>query len=129
MNIDNIVERVSDVLLRDKIRRQMEIQNQTISNLESLNSSLREKISSLTQENEALKAELKTARSASIVSVPDLFESDGVLWSMKEKNGQQIFRPHCPQCEAPLDRTADFVKCTKCSYEEILTCRRPSKMP
>jgi hypothetical protein len=58
-----------------------------------------------------------------------LFESDGILWGIKEVGGASIFSPHCPDCGSPLSRTADFVECTKCSSQDIVSARQPSKAP
>lgn len=60
---------------------------------------------------------------------PRLFASNDVLWRVDDRSGMRIYQPHCPQCHAPLSRKADFVKCTKCSFEELLAVRNPSQIP
>jgi len=54
-----------------------------------------------------------------------LFPSDGVLWASSEVSGHKVYRPHCPHCQRPLNRKADFVECS-CGFTELLTRREPS---
>lgn len=126
MDIDKILERVADVALRDLIKRQIQIQNETIENLNDLVISQREKMALL----EAQIQGLKQQRSSSPVGLErDLFESDGVLWNREIVNGQAIFRPHCPQCQSALNRVVDFLECNKCGFSELVSTKKPSKIP
>lgn len=127
-DINKLLERVADVVLRDQIRRQLEIQSETISNLESLVSSQRDKITMLESKVQELRNKLSSTPQAE-AEPSKLFESDGFLWSMTVVSDERVFRPHCPQCKAPLNRVADFVECKQCSFEDILTRREPTQIP
>lgn len=59
--LEEIKDRITDMALRDKIIRQIEIQNETIGNLESLVQSQKALILQLQQELEALKKGVGTS--------------------------------------------------------------------
>lgn len=126
MGIDQILNRIADVALRDQIKRQIEIQNETISNLESLLESQKRKIEQL---QEDLKAEKKRKKFQEIPQELRLFESDNVFWSIEEKNGVKIFKAHCPQCQNVMNRVADFWDCNSCGFKDIGARPKPSKTP
>lgn len=128
MDWDSILSRIADVALRDKIRRQIEIQNETISNLESLLESQSKRIKQLESELQVLK-EQNSKYFSPVSSETRLFESDNVYWSVDNSRGLKIFRPHCPQCQGLLTRIADFWECKTCGFQNIGTITKPTKIP
>jgi len=124
--IDQILNRIADVALRDQIKRQLEIQNETISNLESLQESQKRKIEQL---QEDLEAEKKRKKCQELPQELRLFESDNVFWSIEEKNGVRVFKAYCPQCQDVMNRVADFWDCRSCGFEDIGARPKPSKIP
>jgi hypothetical protein len=128
VDLENILSRIADAALRDKIRRQIEIQNETISNLESLSEVQSKRIKQLETELQFLK-EQKSRNLPPISSETKLFESDGVYWSVDDSRGLKIFRAHCPQCQGPLNRIADFWECRACGFQDIGAIAKPTRIP
>ncbi len=89
---------------------------------------LEENLKEISTETVAIPTTAETENKPEAIST-DLFESDGILWSAKMVGGASIFSPHCPDCGSSLSRTVDFVECTKCNYEDIVSARQPSKKP
>ena len=126
MVIDQILNRIADVALRDQIKRQIEIQNETISNLESLQESQKRKIEQLQEDLEAEKKRKKFQENPQELR---LFESDNIFWSIEEKNGVQNFTAHCPQCQNVMNRVIDFWDCNPCGFTDIGARPKPSQTP
>jgi len=128
VNLDQILDRIADVTLRNQIKRQIEIQNETIQNLESLVESQSRKIKQLGSEIVDVKNE-KQSKLDEHITKHHLFESDNIFWSISEKNGVSIYRAHCPQCQQPLKKTVDFWECKSCGFTDIGVTSKPSKIP
>lgn len=130
MDWDSILSRIADVALRDKIRRQVEIQNETISNLESLSESQRKRIKQLETELQVLREQnSKNLSPVSSETETRFFESDSVYWSVDDSRGLKIFRAHCPQCQGLLTSIADFWECKACGFQDIGAIAKPTRIP
>jgi len=122
---NDILGRIADVALRDIIKRQIEIQNETISNLENLIASQKEKIVELEKRPPLGLGNDGT----SLDSTLRLFESDGVLWAVTTSHGIKSFRAHCPQCHGPLTQVIDFWNCNKCGFKNFGARSKPFIIP
>jgi len=90
---------------------------------------LEEKLKKISTENLPAAVVAIEAETQPDAKSSKLFESNGILWGIKEVAGASIYSPHCPDCGSPLSRTVDFVECTKCNFEDIVSARQPSKTP
>jgi hypothetical protein len=50
----------------------------------------------------------------------DLVFANGLKWERIGEGGQVRYRPYCPDCEVPLTKTVDFIKCPKCGFEDLM---------